>query len=307
MYAKLVTAHVPVGARVIAISDIHGSCDLFRALLEKIGYSESDILVLVGDLCNKGNQNRETLEFVMTLALRENCYVLRGNGDRLQDWMTPTQRAFLENLPHILETEDYVFVHAALSDAPLDRQDAYTCVKLYNFIEKAGCFDKWIVTGHWPVVNYCHRIPSQNPFFDRRKKIVGIDGGCTVRWDGQLNALLMQDGQFGFAYVDDYTRYTAPHAQAAAGGNVHVTFDDRFVELLSSDGELRTIRHKKTGSILTVPDWVRYRDEEGALCAGTGATDYCLPVSEGEVLALIRRTGNRLFLKRNGVCGWYLE
>ena len=307
MYADVIRARFPKDRRIAAVSDIHGNLDLFRALLDKIGYGENDILILIGDLCNKGEQNEETLEYIMTLARREDVYVLRGNGDLPRAWMTPAQRAFIESLPHILETPEYIFVHAALSDAPIDRQDAEQCMKCYNFIEKAGCFDKWVVTGHWPVANYCHRIPSQDPFFDAEKKIVGIDGGCVVRWDGQLNALLIENGSFSFDFVDDYPRYTAPHAQAQSGGTLHITYEDRRVELLEKRGRLNTIRHLKTGTVLRVPDWAIYENEEGKLCGGSGATDFFLPVEEGETLGLVYREGDLLFLKKGRTVGWYLE
>lgn len=307
MYANVIRAVFPKEKRIVAVSDIHGNLDLFRQLLDKIDYTENDVLILLGDLCNKGPQDRETLEYIMALSTREHVCVLRGNGDRERGWMTREQLAFIEGLPHILETDDYIFVHAALSDAPLEKQDVLTCTKVYDFIEKAGRFDKWVITGHWPVVNYCHAIPCMNPFFDEEKKIVGIDGGCVVRWDGQLNALLIENGKFSFDFVDDYPRYTAPHAQAQSGGTLHVTHDDRHVELLEKNGEMRTIRHLLTGKILTVPDWVLYEDEEGRLSAGTGATDFFLPAEKGETFGLVRRTGNLLFLKKGGTCGWYRE
>ena len=40
--------------RILAVSDIHGNRAFFRGLLEKAAFSSRDILVLVGDILEKG-------------------------------------------------------------------------------------------------------------------------------------------------------------------------------------------------------------------------------------------------------------
>jgi hypothetical protein len=42
------------GRRIIAVSDVHGNLDFFRGLMDQVGLTPSDILVLVGDLLEKG-------------------------------------------------------------------------------------------------------------------------------------------------------------------------------------------------------------------------------------------------------------
>lgn len=68
--------------RILAISDIHGSLDLLKALLEKLSYRPGeDALVILGDLVQKGPQNLDTVRFVMELSKNENVFVLMGNND----------------------------------------------------------------------------------------------------------------------------------------------------------------------------------------------------------------------------------
>ena len=44
----------PSGRRIIAVSDIHGNLPFFTALMEKIWLTPEDILILLGDMLEKG-------------------------------------------------------------------------------------------------------------------------------------------------------------------------------------------------------------------------------------------------------------
>ena len=50
-----------------------------------------------------------------------------------------------------------------------------------------------MVVGHWPVTLYDPRIPSAAPIIDRARHIISIDGGCVLKLDGQLNALIIPE------------------------------------------------------------------------------------------------------------------
>ena len=54
MKAVVKQVEFPAGRRILVISDIHGNLPWFQALLAKAGFSREDILVLVGDLVEKG-------------------------------------------------------------------------------------------------------------------------------------------------------------------------------------------------------------------------------------------------------------
>ena len=70
------------GQRLIAISDIHGSLGLLRQLLAKVRYVPvEDVLVLAGDLIEKGPQSLATLRYIMELSAHPNVHVLMGNCD----------------------------------------------------------------------------------------------------------------------------------------------------------------------------------------------------------------------------------
>ena len=58
----------PAGRRIIAVSDIHGNLPFFRALMDKIALTPEDILVLVGDILEKGQESLALLRHVMAPA-----------------------------------------------------------------------------------------------------------------------------------------------------------------------------------------------------------------------------------------------
>lgn len=73
---------LPKECRVICISDIHGSFDLFTVLLNKCGLRDDDYLILLGDCIEKGNDSLSTFEYVKKLYKnRKNTYLIRGNVD----------------------------------------------------------------------------------------------------------------------------------------------------------------------------------------------------------------------------------
>lgn len=69
------------------IGDTHGSYDKVMKALELAKFSDSDILYFTGDLCDRGNQNKEVVDFFMSLNDRfRGCF---GNHDVwLYSWLT---------------------------------------------------------------------------------------------------------------------------------------------------------------------------------------------------------------------------
>ena len=77
-------------ARVYAIGDIHGRDDLFAELLDKIAQDEAHrpprhrLLILLGDLVDRGPQSAQVIERAMELArLGENIRFIKGNHEEM--------------------------------------------------------------------------------------------------------------------------------------------------------------------------------------------------------------------------------
>ena len=94
--ASVIRPQIEPGRRVIAVSDIHGNLPYLQGLLKKLRFSPDDVLILVGDLLEKGQYSLATLRYVMELQKTHTVYPLCGNCDDIA-------QAFLENRPGIDE------------------------------------------------------------------------------------------------------------------------------------------------------------------------------------------------------------
>jgi protein phosphatase len=82
MHKNIDYLSLPEECRIICISDIHGSIDLFKALLEKCNICDNDYLILLGDYIEKGADSYGTFEYVKSLYKnRKNTYLIAGNVD----------------------------------------------------------------------------------------------------------------------------------------------------------------------------------------------------------------------------------
>lgn len=126
------------------ISDIHGEYELFMRLLDKIGYSDSDRLIVCGDFIDKGTAS---IRLAKALFSMPNAYCIKGNHEyaffkyyrsrmhaaimdfdavlwqlqqyfpedgHLLDWDTVDM---LADLPYYIEDDEFICVHAGV---PLD-------------------------------------------------------------------------------------------------------------------------------------------------------------------------------------------
>lgn len=72
---------IPSGRRILVTSDIHGHPELLSCLLGAAGFSDDDLLVIVGDIVEKGPDNLGALREVMRLTGKGNTIALMGNVD----------------------------------------------------------------------------------------------------------------------------------------------------------------------------------------------------------------------------------
>ena len=377
--AAVIRPAIEPGRRVIAVSDIHGNLPFLKGLLERVSLTPDDVLILVGDLLEKGRDSLATLRYVMELREKYTVYPLCGNCDYIDHmfleggnpgddafhikktggqpgrasvdemlwpvlsvyWREqsvllqmaaeagipfpggprelpalrsalldhfPRETAFLMGLPHILEAGNFIFVHGGVPrEDALEELDAYSCMKNDDFLGQGLSFRKWVVVGHWPVTLYNPGIQQSAPIIDRERHIASIDGGCVLKLDGQLNALIIPDingDGLDFLTYDGLEPVTALDAQEASSDPVNIRWSDSVVEVLAEDGDCVRVRHPSSGRELWLPrDFVgRWRDGQ---IHTEDATDYRLPVEPGDTLYLVRETRRGCLVKKDSVTGWY--
>ncbi|MCM1190988.1 MAG: metallophosphoesterase [Butyrivibrio sp.] len=393
--------------RLLAVSDIHGHPDRLKRLLEQMHYGSDDILIIVGDLIEKGPKSLQVVQYVMDLCRQHPVYVSMGNVEqyRLQLLMNAlaadcgegstdcrikskdstdgmksedgTDGGRTEQNPHIMElleflrwaagawgsslfqemlaemgvpvneltdenvaehmsrmreqfrkeldflwsrptiltAGDYLFVHGGVPTDDLSAlagSPAVPYLKNDNFRNQGYSFSRYtVVTGHWPTFLYRPEEENGSPLFDRERRILCIDGGCGLKYAGQLNGIMIPGCNAGideisWTFCDDFPVITALDAQSSEAASVHIQYFDNVVELLQEEGDMARVRQSSTGKEFEAPREFlnRWHQDDRLRCS-----DYCdarLEVTRGEKLSLILEAGGKYYVKnRMGKIGWY--
>ncbi|MEQ8240113.1 MAG: metallophosphoesterase family protein [Cyclobacteriaceae bacterium] len=191
-----------------AISDIHGCAITFQELLNKIGYSKEDELILLGDYINKGPNSKKVIDTI--IDLQNNGYkvtALKGNHEEmifdsieLEEWTAGAEETLKSfNISHFnqlsekyikwfskLKTlsvdHEYVFVHAGLNfenDNPLDDLHAHCWIRdWYKSIDYDWLGNRKIIHGHVPQKK--HEIEKMLQDFSETS-LLDIDNGCHLK------------------------------------------------------------------------------------------------------------------------------
>ena len=219
----------------------------------------------------------------------------------------PEIHAWLKGLPTILETEHLVFVHGGVpSLSRMEELDRWGCMKNDDFLGQNRSFDKWVIVGHWPVTLYNPSVPSAAPILLPERKIASIDGGCVLKMDGQLNALMLpsEDSEdFSWQAWDGLKAVKALDPQEASADSINVRWGRSALELLEPGEETSLCRHLESGRVLPILNRYLRRDKRGLWCEDS--TDYRLPVVPGDRLSLVQATKKGFLCKKEGVTGWY--
>ncbi|NND96273.1 MAG: serine/threonine protein phosphatase [Pirellulaceae bacterium] len=214
-----------------AIGDVHGCLNALQTLMELVGPSSDDLLVMLGDYVDRGPDSRGVLQWLIDRSSRANMVCLRGNHEIMmldarrdlhyrrrwcqagggETWDSyedatddfesfaaiPDQHwQFLENLLPYYETETHVFIHAAAyGDVPMEEQPEYML-----FWERFGMITpredgKTFVCGH---TRQHSGLPKQV------EHAICIDtSACRGGW---LTCLDVQAGKYYQANEDQETR-----------------------------------------------------------------------------------------------------
>lgn len=83
MASEIIIKHIDItpGRRVLVTSDIHGHLTHLKNVLKKASFSKDDLLIIIGDIIEKGPESLNTLRYVMDLYEAGNVMVLAGNVD----------------------------------------------------------------------------------------------------------------------------------------------------------------------------------------------------------------------------------
>ncbi|UNP83557.1 metallophosphoesterase [Bacillus mycoides] len=218
---------------------------------------------------------------------------------------------WLTELPTAIETDDYIFVHAGLEDRENWRQtDRKNAIAIPEFFNKSHSADKYVIVGHWPVVNYSDEAPSNNPVIDKEKKIIAIDGGNAIKEAGQLNAFIIQrttsGDTFSYTYVDHFPQYevlTDFNANSVMQGGV--TYPHYYIEPVERMKGFTVCKQLGTNELLHVKNEYIKQLESGEYTVKTDISCAQISIRKGDTVSLIDGScmGYDL-IKKDGVEGW---
>ncbi|PFU37682.1 serine/threonine protein phosphatase [Bacillus cereus] len=218
---------------------------------------------------------------------------------------------WLTELPTAIETEEYIFVHAGLEDREdwkeTERKNAIAMPEFFNKSHRA---DKYVIVGHWPVVNYSDEAPSNNPVIDKEKKIIAIDGGNAIKEAGQLNAFIIQrttsGDTFSYTYVDHFLQYEVLadfNANSVMQGGV--TYPHYYIEPVERIEGFTICKQLGTNELLHVKNEYIKQLESGEYTVKTDISCAQLSVRNGDVVSLIDGScAGYDLIKKDGVEGW---
>lgn len=213
---------------------------------------------------------------------------------------------FLRAMPQVIETEHYTFVHGGLPGGKPEEWGAWACMKNDNFMRQGRRFDKWVIVGHYPVMLYGGDTTCANPIIDRESKIISIDGGCVLKDDGQLNALIIPhngSADFDFVAYDSFPVKRVKTAQKGSEKSIYVRWGDNTVRVLERGEEFSHCLHIRTGYELDILTPYLYGEGEEVSC--NDCTDYVLPLEVGDEVSVVVETSRGYLVKHKGTSGWY--
>lgn len=218
----------------------------------------------------------------------------------------PHEFEFIAAMPQVIDAGRYIFVHGGLPKGPREKWGAWACMKNDDFMDQGLKFANWVIAGHWPVQLYGENITQANPIIDRESHIISIDGGCVLKDDGQLNALVIPyNGSEDFTFVS-YDRFPVRRVKTAQPGSAqsyYIRWGDNSVEILSRGEEFSLIKHVRTGYRMEI--LTKYLYGKSGVVRCNDCTDYVLPLAAGDEVSVVEETSRGYLVKHNGVSGWY--
>lgn len=211
--------------------------------------------------------------------------------------------SFCNDTPHIIETKDTIYVHAALNGPDHYGDDFKEVINSSFFLKKNIYFPKRVVVGHMPVTEYCHTIADFNPIYDPSMNVYDIDGGNVVKKSGQLNALIFKDRMISMDSYDPLPEY---EVLESVSERIQLPF------FITWNGGKIDILQKKVHESYVYNKTIRRKFWVPNIFIKSGKaneyTNYQIPLNKGDTVKLVTTYGDKAQIKKNGKLGWtYLQ
>lgn len=220
---------------------------------------------------------------------------------------------FLSDLPNVIETDRHIFVHAGLDNrTDWENTDVvYSCCKRWWLREKNPT-DKCIVVGHFPTYNYARCNGSNLPIIDDDKRVIAVDGGCTVKLAEQINAFIIEkDGQdytysSVFEPTGNYKEYLAVNDDISEVKSKHIDFDNSRLTVTKKENSFIYVQDEISGNCGYIPE--KYTGYWGENLSGWTDLDSFVTIYKGERFWSYDRIDDYLYgITESGKVGFIKE
>lgn len=213
---------------------------------------------------------------------------------------------FLKSLPLMIETKDFIFVHAGIDKIRNYEKTFYQSLYMRKYFYFQGHLaDKFVVCGHMPVTIYTLNEMNDNIIIDEQKKIISIDGGLMVKEGGQLNGLIINYDnnkfQFEKTFVDDLPQKKLQKSQEGLFRGKGICWPYYNLEILERGQHFSKIKIIETNEITFIKneylksDYLAFDD-----CAAS-----ILNIKKGEVVGIVNdNCSGYVLVKYKGIQGW---
>ncbi|WP_372911127.1 metallophosphoesterase family protein [Salinigranum sp.] len=178
---------------IYVVGDVHGCLRELETLVDRIGPSDDDLFVFVGDLVRKGPDSKGVVDFVRA---HDNMVTIRGNneekllrGTKELPELTHEDLAWIRSLPVAISFEDALVVHGGVDPRkPFDEHDVDDFLEMRSL---SSGYERpfWWEKHDGPQTVFFGHTPIADPVL--RNHAVGLDTGCV--YGGSLTAYSWYD------------------------------------------------------------------------------------------------------------------
>lgn len=211
--------------------------------------------------------------------------------------------AFLNDLPHVIETPSYIFAHSAIENEETFGHDFREVMAMPLFLNRNVHFHKPVVVGHMPVSEYCSQIASFDPIYDPSMNVYSIDGGNMVKQAGQLNALIIEGNLVESVHVEDKP---IAYANKTVDPGIQIPFfinwNQGEIEILEEGPKQVKVFSKHLNRVFWIDKAFILKTKDSI--KGTDFTNYQMPLKKGEPVHIVFAYDDKVQIKKHGQLGW---
>ena len=217
---------------------------------------------------------------------------------------------FIKDRPTVLDTPVWRFVHGGLwtNDIASLEGQPNSLLKYDDFVHTGPVMDKPLVVGHYPTNLYWEGAERVDPYWSAEKNVLSIDGGCGLRVDACLNAVILDKavpGRFECVSEDGFPRVCALDAQVFRAPTVRFVWPRNEAYILRRGARSAIIRQVGTNAVTEAPNAYIEEEKSDGVYWINDFSDARLEVHPGDVLTLFAQAETGAYVGRDNLRGWY--